>query len=359
MLENQADQARSREQRDEELRLLTRIGLTWDQRLEDPDRATAIYERVLETDPEHTGALAALARLYESAAEWERCAEILNRAAAVGRGGPDDAEVHFRLARLHQAQMDDAEKAVEELRIAVSIDPSHVEANAALVEYCREKGDSQGLLEALMREENHLEDQEQKVSRLLEISELQFGPIADGEGAVATLEKARELVPDNKDVLLKLSDAYVESGRQDEAIPVIESLIDAETDGGKKRSRKAAVYHQRLAKAYLARDDRDKGMEHLEAAYKLDISNIDVLISLGQLYYQRQDYDKAVKLFRALLLQRFDAATVGVSKADIYWYVGDISLKQGDQRKAKGMFQRGLDEDRGHEKCKASLAECS
>ncbi|MCP4196135.1 MAG: tetratricopeptide repeat protein, partial [Proteobacteria bacterium] len=359
MLENQADRARSSERNDEELGLLTRIGLIWDQRLEDPDRATAIYERVLETDPEHTGALAALARLYEAAADWERCAEILNRAAAVGRGGPDDAEVHFRLARLHQAQMDDEEKAAEELRIAVTIDPRHVEANAALVEYCREKGDSQGLLEALMREEKQLDDREQKVSRLLEIAELQFGPIADGEGAVASLEKAQELVPDNKNVLLKLSDAYVEGGRQDEAIPVIESLIDAETDGGKKRSRKAAVYHQRLAKAHLARGDQDKGMEHLEAAYKLDISNIDVLISLGQLTYQREEYDKAAKLFRALLLQRFDAVTVGVSKADIYWYVGDISLKQGDQRKAKGMFQRGLDEERGHEKCKAGLAECS
>jgi tetratricopeptide (TPR) repeat protein len=359
MLENQADQARARADSEAELGLLTRIGLIWDQRLEDPDRATEIYERVLETDPEHTGALAALARLYEAAADWERCAEVLNKAAQAGRGGPDDAEVHFRLARLHQVQMEDDEKAAEELRIAVSIDPSHVEANKALVEYCRETGDNQGLLEAMQREEMYLEDKAEKVATLLEIADLQVGAIADGEGAVASLEKAKELAPDNKDVLLKLCDAYVNSGRQDEAIPVIESLIDAETDGGKKRSRKAAVYHQRLATAYLARGDHDKGVEHLEAAYKLDISNIDVLISLGQLYYQREDYDKAVKLFRALLLQRFDAATVGVSKADVYWYVGDISLKQGDKRKAKGMFQRGLDEERGHEKCKASLVECS
>jgi hypothetical protein len=38
--------------------------------------------------------------------------------------------------------------------------------------------------------------------------------------------------------------------------------------------------------------------------------------------------------------------------------VGEISLKQGDARKAKGMFQRGLDEDKSHVGCKAGLAQC-
>jgi Tfp pilus assembly protein PilF len=38
--------------------------------------------------------------------------------------------------------------------------------------------------------------------------------------------------------------------------------------------------------------------------------------------------------------------------------VGDISLKQGDARKAKGMFRRGLDEDPNHEGCKTGMAEC-
>ena len=56
------------------------------------------------------------------------------------------------------------------------------------------------------------------------------------------------------------------------------------------------------------------------------------------------------------LLQRFDKVS-GLTKADIYWYTGDIFLKQGDSRKAKGMFQRGLDEDKTHEGCKTGLAE--
>ncbi|MCP4602512.1 MAG: tetratricopeptide repeat protein [Proteobacteria bacterium] len=358
LLENRADKARDAADGEAELGLLTQAGEIWDARLDDPDRATAIYERVLEQDPEHNRALAALARLYEAVEDWEQCQEVLAKAAAAGRGGPDEAEVHFRLARMNETHLNNEDKALEELRLAVELDPGHMKANQALAEHCRKRGDNQGLLETLIREEAHIGDSKEKVAKLLEIADLQTESFSDASGAVESLEKARNLVPDNKEVLLKLSDSYVSAGRQDDAIPVIESLIEAETDGGKRRSKKAAVYHHSLAKAYLARGEEDKGVEHLEAAYKIDISNLEVLVSLGKLHYERKDYDKAVKLFRALLLQRFDATT-NVSKADVYWYVGDISLKQGDKRKAKGMFQRGLDEDRSHEGCKTGLTECS
>jgi tetratricopeptide (TPR) repeat protein len=209
----------------------------------------------------------------------------------------------------------------------------------------------------MMREEMHLDDAAAKVALLTEIATLQAGPLHDSSSAVATLERARGLAPTSTPILLALSDAYVAAGRGDDAIPVIEALIVAETDGGKKRSKTAAVYHQRLAKAYLARGDRDKALANLEGAYKIDMANTEVLISLGKLHYEHGDLDQAVKLFRALLLQKFDASA-GASKADIYCYVGEISLKQGDARKAKGMFQRGLDEDKSHEGCKVGLAQC-
>ncbi|MBW2276564.1 MAG: tetratricopeptide repeat protein, partial [Deltaproteobacteria bacterium] len=357
LLEGRADRERDAGDLNAELTLLVRVGEIWDGQLSDPDRAVGIYERVLERDPEHTRALAALARLYEAAEDWEQCAEVLRKAAAAGRGGEDEAEVHYRLARLHEGQLSDKDGAVAELQLAVQMHPGHVEANQALADHCREIEDHQGLLDALMRQEMHLEEDKVKVAKLLEIAELQSGPMGDPGGAVASLERAKELDSANRDVLLKLSDGYLAAGRQDDAIPVIESLIDVETNGGKKRSKGAAVYHQRLAQAYTARGEEDKALANLEAAYKMDISNTEVLISLGKLHYDRADYDKAVKLFRALLLQRFDPS-VGATKADIYWYVGDICLKQNDTRKAKGMFQRGLDEDSGHEGCKAGLAQC-
>ncbi len=356
-LEGRADRARDLGNTEEELSFLTKVGDIWDKRLEDSDRAKDIYERVLEQEPENTGALAALARLYEATADWERCAEVLNKAAATGGGGKDGAEVHYRLARLQASHLGDEDKAFEELKTAIELDPEHAEANQALAEQCRNRGDNQGLVDALIREESYITASKDKVAKLLEIAELLMDGMGESARAIESLEKAKELDNGSTDVLLKLSNAYIDGDRQDDAIPVIEALIDAETNGGKKRSRKAAVYHHTLAKAYLSRGDKDKGITHLEAAYKMDISNLDVLVSLGKLHYEAEDFDKSLKLFRALLLQRFDNIA-GLTKADIYWYVGDIFLKQDDKRKAKGMFQRGLDEKSDHDGCKVGLEAC-
>ncbi|MCU0665202.1 MAG: tetratricopeptide repeat protein [Myxococcota bacterium] len=357
LLQTRADHARDAGRGEEELGFLVSMGQILDEHLSDSIAATDIYEQVLERDPEHTRALTALARLYEASHEWEKCAEVLERAVRSGKGGKDEAEVHFRLARLKASRLQDEAAALEELRAAVACDPSHEEANDALAEAARKSGDHGELLGALVRSEQAMEKGPAKVARLLEIARLLRGPLGDNARAAEVLEQARRLDASNKEVLLLLCDAYVGAGQQDRAVSVLEALIEAETEGGKKRSKQAAVYHQRLALAYRGMGAEDKALANLEAAYKLDISNVEVLISLGKLHFDRGDLDQAVKLFRALLLQKFDPSA-GASKADVYWYVGDIALRQGDPRKAKGMFQRGLDENREHQGCKDGLARC-
>ncbi|MBN2529408.1 MAG: tetratricopeptide repeat protein [Deltaproteobacteria bacterium] len=357
LFETKANAAIDRGDGDEELKLLVRIGEILQSRLDDTMRATEIYERVLERDPNHTRALSALAKLYEADGDWDKVAEVLQRAAESGGGGEDAAEVHYRIAVLNEQHRDDHAAALESLQTAVSLFPQHIPANQRLAEICREKQDYQGLLDALLRHEMALTDDKEKFDKLMEIAEVQADQLEDATGSVDTLEKAYALDQTNLDVLLLLSEAYIDAGRSADAIPVIENLIDAETDGGRKRSKKAAVYHQKLAKALMAQGDGDRALEHLEAAYKMDISNIEVLVTLGKLHYERDDLDKAVKLFRALLLQRFDKAA-GLTKADIYYYVGDIQLKQGDPKKAKGMFRRGLDENPDHEGCKEGVEKC-
>ncbi|NLN63539.1 MAG: tetratricopeptide repeat protein [Myxococcales bacterium] len=355
--EDRANRAAMSGDVDEELTHLVRLGELAMDHLGDSVRATEMYERVLERDPEHTRALSALARLYEADGDWDRVADILRRAAATSRGGEDAAEVHYQLARLNEQRLDNPEEALAELKKAVAFFPGHIAANRALADISRRNEDYPELVAAIEREEAVTTDTAQKTALLLELSGLYAEKCANPAGAVSALEKAYALDQSNKDLLLQLSDAYIAANRNEDAIPVIESLIDAETEGGKRRTKTAAIYHGRLARAFNASGFRDKAKEHLELAYKMDISNVENLVDLGRFHYESGDLDAAAKLFRALLLQKFDKVA-GLTKADIYCYVGEIQLQQGEPRKAKGMFQRGLDEDRDHEGCKAGLARC-
>jgi uncharacterized protein HemY len=95
-------------------------------------------------------------------------------------------------------------------------------------------------------------------------------------------------------------------------------------------------------------------MEAYDAAFKIDLTNVGILRDLGKLCHRRGDYDRAQKTFRALLLQKLDA-DAGITKADVYYYLGDLSAKQGDARKAKSMLQRALAENKEHAEAKALL----
>ena len=135
------------------------------------------------------------------------------------------------------------------------------------------------------------------------------------------LERASELDPEDRTILLPLCDLYVAGGREAEAIPVLEQIV---ASYGTRRNKEVAVYHHRLGKAKEAIGDLDGAMQSYDAAFKVDLTNVMVLRDLGRLCMAREDLARAQKTFRALLLQKL-SADAGITKADVYFHLGDIS----------------------------------
>ena len=157
----------------------------------------------------------------------------------------------------------------------------------------------------------------------------------------------------HRDVLLPLCDLYIAAGRQNDAIPVLEQII---ASYGSRRNKEVAVYQHRLGRAKESMGDLDGAMESYDAAFKVDLTNVQVLSDLGRLCLTRGDYDRAQKTFRALLLQKLSPDD-GITKADVYYYLGDISAKQGDAKKGISMLERALAEDASHSGAAALLAQ--
>ena len=231
--------------------------------------------------------------------------------------------------------------------------PSAARARDALKAHYEEHGQADRLAEMLALDEAETEEPKAKAALLQRIAGLYSGPMKDPASAVPYLERASALEPDNRDVLLPLCDLYIAAGRQNDAIPVLEQII---ASYGTRRNKEVAVYHHRLGKAKESMGDLDGAMESYDAAFKVDLTNVQVLSDLGRLCLTRGDLDRAQKTFRALLLQKL-APDSGISKADVYYYLGDISQKQGDAKKGISMLERALAEDSGHADAQALLAQ--
>jgi tetratricopeptide (TPR) repeat protein len=118
--------------------------------------------------------------------------------------------------------------------------------------------------------------------------------------------------------------------------------------------KEVASYKQRIGGILEARGDAQAATEAYEEAFRVDPTNVRTMAGLGQLYMNAQNWDKARRVYRSMVLQPIDAS-VGVSKADVYFHLGQIHAALDETPKAKDMFKRALSADKEHAKAKAAL----
>jgi golgin subfamily B member 1 len=153
--------------------------------------------------------------------------------------------------------------------------------------------------------------------------------------------------------LLALCDAYGAANRGRESAQVLERVI---ASFGSRRTKELAVYHHRLGRALSQLGDRDLAFAQYDMAFKIDPGSVAVLRDLGALAFEANDLERAQKTFRALLLQRLDASA-GITKGEVFYYLGEISAKLGDRPKAVQMFERSVENDPSMDRARARLAE--
>ena len=172
---------------------------------------------------------------------------------------------------------------------------------------------------------------------LREVAKLRAASLHDAAGAVSLLERAVALVPDDRAALLALCDLYIAAGRT----PTRSRCSKIIASYGGRRAKEVAVYEHRLGQAHERVGNVDEALKHYDAAFKIDLTSVPVLRDLGRVCLERGDLDRAQKTYRALLLQKL-GPDAGISKADVYFRLGEISTQQGDKAKAKAMLERAI-----------------
>lgn len=316
--------------------------------------ALQVYEEILGLVPEDAEAMARVVAIHESASDWPQTLHALERQQAQFEAAGDiDGAVGVcgRIATLAEGELGDLESAERALRRAHELAPT-TESREALQGFLEKHERWEGVAELLEQEVATLEDSDAKAGLLRQIAEIHEQKREDPAAAAMALERAVEFTPDDREVLLPLCDLYIAAGRSSDAVPVLQKII--ESFGG-RRSKELARYQHRLGRALEGLGDDAGAMAAYDAAFKVDLTNVGILRDLGKLCHRTGDLNRAQKTFRALLLQKLDG-TQGISKADVYFYLGDIAHKEGDARKASSMLERAVGENANHEEAKALLA---
>ena len=390
LLNDQIRHAAERSDREAELALQIRLGEVFEGRLKDTTRALATYETVLERDPAHRGALEAVARIAEARFDWVRVASALTKLVEM-ISDKSGVQVALRLA-FARAHLEDSAGIEAALERALVLDPKNGDVRAQLRGLLEKSkkwvelaallvGDAEIIAEAHPPLNNTkvesdatvtpaprlsippgasmapvpalppgAADQVKLLRRAAEIHVRERKAPAD---AIPLLEKAAELAPYDRELLLQLVDAYNGAGRERESTKVLERVI---ASFGARRTKELSLYHHRLGQALASLGDKDIALAQYDMAFKIDPGSVAVLKDLGVLALETNDLDRAQKTFRALLLQRLDP-NIGITKGEVFYYLGEISAKQGDKAKALQMLERAIENEPTLDRAKTKLAE--
>jgi tetratricopeptide (TPR) repeat protein len=350
-LERRADQAAALGDARAELGALSNLGVLLREKLGDDERARDVFERILARDPHEPTALRALARFAAAEGDIARSAALEEQLLPRLRG-EELVALAYSLASTLEEKLDARDRADQVLRVALRSNVRHAETRERLFALCERHNDFAALSALIAEEVEVTADVAQKVELLRRASDIARTRLGDAAAASHFLERASQLVPDDRSVLVPLCELYLEAGRQADAIPVLRRIV---ASFGGRRVKELAGFHHLLARAYRGLNEPVRALAELDAAYRIDLTNLAVLRDLGILAYEQGDYERAQKTFRGILLQRLDR-NAPISKGDVYYYLGEISHKQGDVQKAISMLERAVAEQAGHERARALLS---
>ncbi|HXN34274.1 MAG TPA: tetratricopeptide repeat protein, partial [Polyangiaceae bacterium] len=386
LLRSQLEGAHDRGDVATELSLLVRLGEVQERRLNDAIAAQRTYEEVLEREPTHRAALEAIARMSEKRGDWERAAGALKTLVEVSSEATGVAWA-LRLAEVRE-KMGDPSGAEEALQQGLKLEPNNAGLRAMLRVRWERAEKWAELADLLVGDadlvaatyavggDEPLDGKAAFVARsptppgsfvtpavptpiveqvrlLRAAADIHLVRRNRPEDAIEILERAAQLVPHDRELLMALCDAYNAAQRGREAAHVLEKVI---ASFGTRRTKELALYHHRLGRALAQLGDKDVALSQLDMAFKIDPGSVTVLRDLGVLAFETNDLDRAQKTFRALLLQRLDPKA-GISKGEVFYYLGEISAKQGDKVKAMQMFERAIENDPALDRARAKLTE--
>ncbi|MFO0550035.1 MAG: hypothetical protein U0271_16690 [Polyangiaceae bacterium] len=315
----------------------------------DIDGARNTIDEVLRRSPQDVRALRSLGRIEELATRFDAAALAYARAVGLAKN-EELTDIAIRLFECAQRsqRLSIARPGLER---AVAATPDNVALRTALRAIYEETGAVIELAELLTDEARRVEDTNARFDKLLEAARLLLygtgesstGP-AMAERALAVLDEARNLKPEDQDCLQLCSEALATVGRPEEARNMLGAIINSHKG---KRSRELGQAFYALYRVESKSGNLTEALEALVKAFDNQPQNGGIALELGQLAIDLDEQDVAQRAFRAVTLLKSDGAS-GVSPQDraiAYFHLGSIAARQGDARRAKMMLDKSLAED--------------
>lgn len=360
--------------------MLVEVALVCEEIIDDAAKATSHYERILDLDPNHDGAIRALDRLYGRLERHEDLARLLTRRVEIS-SGDELLELELRLARIELDRLHHPERAVGHVENVLRERPNDYEARELaekLLGIGSMRARAAKILEGVYEARDEVRDlvrvlairleeldaelkdsasadamkEDERRELLRRISALRDERLHDDEGALEALARLVPLDPVDGDARTRL----IEIGRRTSAHARVAEVLDraadrADTNGlkGEILMKVASIYEDLLSDAARAEDTYRRVLV-------LDESDAELVLpaarALERIYVAQNQHKKLASVLRTQVALEQE----GDKRREILGRLGELSESVlGDSAGAIEAWKSRLEENPADEPSLAAL----
>jgi tetratricopeptide (TPR) repeat protein len=273
--------------------LIWRRARVLEEKLGNPDAAAACLRGLGPDSLSDPDTAAALLRNLRNAGLSHEAMRILEQRIVALRTSDGDAELiaalYLEKAHLKADDLDDIEGALDAIESALAIAPTSSTALSALARFHLKRNDFKAYAAAVLRQADAMTGQPEQVAVLLEAAAVFRDQLSDGLQARVCFERAVKEHPTSAEALGALASLEAAEGRADEARELYERQLEvAETPAAK-----AAVLTNLARVLFENPELLSEAEARLDQALELDPGHLPAVITMADIYYREQQWNKA------------------------------------------------------------------
>ncbi|HYQ27437.1 MAG TPA: tetratricopeptide repeat protein, partial [Polyangiaceae bacterium] len=322
------------------LALLLPFGQVLSEQIGSPERAMVAYDAVLEIDPQHAGALEALAHLRQSTGDADAALAALEALASRATSPEAKAEQYIRAAKLSEAR-GDRDGAIERYKRALDANPKDPTSAVALREAYTARGDLNAAVQLLEREIAQTEGELGKGRLCGQMALLARSHLKDDKRAEEAAKRALGFDPTNLDSLTVLGDIAFDAKRFMEAAAHYEQLASRADSLDKKEAARLLV---RYVDALSQTGSTEKALAPMDTLLRIAPDDSDALARVAQVSFEHGSPKRAAELYRDLLT-RFSQVLAFDIRVKAHFRYGEALRLSGDIEGSLGPLNEASDLD--------------
>jgi len=310
-----------------------RLGLLYEEALEDKPKALEFYQRILDMDPADNETFETCIRLFTDMEDWMELVNMLE--SCVTRTEDDGVKTATlaRIADVYENRMEDLNATISSYQRVLDIDERHVETYSELARLFGLMEAWEDVVATIMRWKEQVSESE-FIELMLRAATIVKERLENPDRSIKLLGDVLRVDPLNEAAAEKMRLIYTEFEDWEKVADVyLQQEQHVEDDEGKARLRSQA------AEVFLTRlKDEATAVQHFERALELNPRMQDVSLSLARAYVAAEQWEKAVPLLD-LQLSETEADCQPQRAAEIHFQLGLCAEKLFDHDKAFREFQ--------------------